>query len=115
VAPSKQWVKRIIGLPGDTIRVENGLVFVNGIALDEPYIKDAPHYSMAPVEVPANNYFVMGDNRNFSTDSHYGWTVSRQNLVGQAWLRFWPFKQWGIIHPYPLAKELQILPLSAAP
>jgi signal peptidase I len=106
-SPDKQWVKRVIGLPGDTIRVEKGIVYVNNFPLDEPYIKESPHYSMANFKVPADNYFVMGDNRNASTDSHYGWTVTRQNVVGEVWLRFWPVNQWGIIHPFPLANELQ--------
>lgn len=107
VAPSKQWVKRIIGMPGDTVRVEKGAVYVNNVPLDEPYIKEKCQYSMASITVPAGNYFVMGDNRNNSTDSHYGWTVPRQNVIGEVWLRFWPIDNWGVIHPFPLSAELQ--------
>jgi signal peptidase I len=106
VAPQKQWVKRIIGVPGDTVEVKKGTVYVNGIALTEPYIKSSPSYAMSPYKVPAENYFVMGDNRNNSTDSHYGWTVSRDNIVGKVWLRIWPISKWGIIKAYPLNDEL---------
>jgi signal peptidase I len=107
VEPQKQWVKRIVGMPGDSVRVEKGQVYVNGVALLEPYIREAPAYIMATVTVPAGQYFVMGDNRNHSSDSHYGWTVARENIIGEVWLRFWPFNQWGLIHSYPLAAELQ--------
>jgi signal peptidase I len=107
VAPEKQWVKRVIGLPGDTIEVQKGIVYVNGFPLTEPYIKSPPAYTFNSFMVPQDNYFVMGDNRNNSTDSHYGWTVTRENIVGEVWLRIWPFSNWGIIHAYPLADELQ--------
>jgi signal peptidase I len=103
VAPQKQWVKRVIGLPEDTVEVKGGTVFVNGVALIEPYIEDPPGYTLAPYKVPANNYFVMGDNRNHSTDSHYKWTVTRDNIVGEVWLRIWPFNTWGLIQGYSLS------------
>lgn len=106
IAPNSEWVKRIIGLPGDTVAVRNGHVYINNIPLTEPYIKAEPTYTMAPFKVPPNNYFVLGDNRNNSTDSHYGWTVTRQNIVGEVWLRIWPLNNWGIIQSYPLAQEL---------
>ena len=107
VAPQRQWVKRVIGLPGDTIEVKKGLVYVNNIPLEEPYIKAPPQYTLAPYEVPADNYFVMGDNRNNSTDSHYRWTVTRENIVGEVWLRIWPLNDWGIVHGFPLDQELE--------
>jgi signal peptidase I len=107
VAPQSQWVKRVIGLPGDTIEVKNGIVYVNGKVLNEPYIKAPPEYTLAPYKVPPDNYFVMGDNRNNSTDSHYRWTVPRGNIVGEVWLRIWPFSDWGIVHGFPLDQELQ--------
>jgi signal peptidase I len=108
VAPDKEWVKRVIGIPGDTIEIKNGTVYVNNVALDEPYIKAKPAYPRyGPIQVPPDNYFVLGDNRNNSTDSHTGWTVSRQNVVGEVWLRIWPFSNWGIVRGYPLSQELQ--------
>ncbi len=108
VAPDKEWVKRVIGIPGDTIEIKNGFVYVNSVALDEPYIKAKPAYPhYGPVKVPSDNYFVLGDNRNNSTDSHTGWTVTRQSIVGEVWLRIWPFSNWGIVRGYPLTEELQ--------
>jgi signal peptidase I len=107
VAPQKQWVKRLIGMPGDTIEVRNGTVYVNGVPLEEPYIKDEPEYRFGPFTVPEENYFVMGDNRNNSTDSHYGWTVTRDDIVGEVWLRIWPLSKWGVVHGYPLENVLQ--------
>ncbi len=106
VAPEKQWVKRVIGLPGDTVAVREGHVYVNGTALKEPYINEEPRYPLAPCTIPEGRYFVLGDNRNDSTDSHYGWTVPRENIVGEVWLRVWPLNQWGVVSGYPLGAEL---------
>jgi signal peptidase I len=106
-APEKQWVKRVIGLPGDTVEVKNHIVYVNGIALKEPYINETPNYTMKPVVVETGEYFVLGDNRNASTDSHYGWTVAKTGIVGEVWLRLWPLSEWGLIHGYPLELQLQ--------
>jgi signal peptidase I len=102
VAPGSQWVKRIIGLPGDTIRVEKGTVYVNDVPLKEPYIKESPHYSMASLKVPAGNYFVMGDNRNNSSDSRGGWTIGLKDIVGKAWLVTWPPSDIGLAPNYAL-------------
>lgn len=105
-APEEEWVKRVIGLPGDTVEIKNGLVYVNGTPLDEPYIKSPPSYQYGPFTVPPDRYFVLGDNRNNSTDSHFGWTVSRQDIVGKAWFRIWPLNKWGSPGSYPLNKQL---------
>ncbi len=102
IEPQKEYVKRVIGLPGDTVEIHNGVVYVNGKALAEPYITDAPRYNLAPIKVPANNYFVLGDNRNNSNDSHEGWTVTSQGIVGEAWLRIWPLGEMGTVWNYPL-------------
>jgi signal peptidase I len=107
VEPQQYFVKRIIGLPGDTIEVKRGAVYIDSMPLDEPYIKEKPRYTFAPVKIPDNNYFVLGDNRNDSEDSHFGWTVTRDNIIGEAWLRYWPLGNWGIVHGYPLSEELQ--------
>jgi signal peptidase I len=106
IEPNKEFVKRLIGLPGDIVEVKNNTVYINGIPLDEPYIKARPAYSFGPYEVPDNNYFVLGDNRNNSSDSHNDWTVTRQEIVGKVWLRYWPFSQWGSPGNYPLNEEV---------
>jgi len=99
-------LKRIIGLPGDIIEVRNNSVSINGIKLKEPYIKDPPGYTLLAYQVPTNNFFVLGDNRNNSNDSSTGWTVPRENILGRAWLFTWPPDKWGGVENYPLGQEL---------
>ena len=94
-------IKRVIGLPGDTVEVKNNTVFVNGVPLQEPYVAIPPHYTMAPETIPAGQYFVLGDNRDVSIDSHYGWLVPRDKLVGRAWIVIWPPSKWGKAPNYP--------------
>ncbi|MBI4187760.1 MAG: signal peptidase I [Chloroflexi bacterium] len=89
VDSAEDWVKRVIGLPGDTVEVKNSQVYVNDVALDEPYIPEPPAYSLDKVTVPANSYFVLGDNRNASNDSHNGWFVPHQNIIGKVWVSLW--------------------------
>ena len=104
--PEGDFIKRIIGIPGDTVEVENGAVYINGEKLMEPYIKNAPRYSLNETEIPAGNYFVLGDNRNNSNDSHNGWVVPRENIVGKAWVSIWPPREWGTAPNYPLSQQL---------
>jgi signal peptidase I len=89
------FIKRVIGLPGDKVEVKEGKVYVNDQALQEQYIEAAPDYQYGPVVVPENNYLVLGDNRNNSYDSHYWGFVPRENIIGQAVVRFWPFNRIG--------------------
>ncbi|MDP7285919.1 MAG: signal peptidase I [Dehalococcoidales bacterium] len=100
------YIKRIIALPGDTVEVKDETVYVNGLHLDEPYIKELPHYTLGQTNIPDDNYFVLGDNRNNSNDSHKGWLVPRDNIVGKAWLSFWPPDEWGLAPNYPLKEQL---------
>ena len=100
------YIKRIVGLPGDIVEIKMGVVYVNGSALDEPYINDQPSYTLQAKKIPENEYFVLGDNRNNSNDSHNGWTVPQENIVGKAWLSIWPPRQWGMVTNYPLAEQL---------
>jgi signal peptidase I len=103
--PRDEYIKRIVASPGNTVEIKMGVVYVNGSPLDEPYIKDQPSYTLQAKKVPENEYFVLGDNRNNSNDSHKGWTVPRQNIVGKAWLVIWPPGQWGLVTSYPLAEQ----------
>jgi signal peptidase I len=100
--PKAVYIKRVIALPGDTVEVKGGAVYVNGTKLDEPYIKEPPAYTLGKEIIPENEYFVLGDNRNNANDSHNGWTVPRQNIIGKAWLTFWPPGEWGLVRHYPL-------------
>ena len=102
----EDFIKRIIALPGDTVEVKNRAVYVNGVKLDEPYIKSPPSYTLAEMEVSKDNYFVLGDNRDRSNDSHHGWVVPHENLIGKAWLLTWPPDNWGVVPDYSLEEQL---------
>jgi len=94
--PGQEYIKRIIGLPEDTIRVNNGTVSINGQPIDEPYIAANPRYK-GNWEVPAGHIFVLGDNRNNSSDSHNWGAVPMENVIGEAFFIYWPPTDWGKI------------------
>lgn len=97
--PDEELVKRIIGVPGDKIAVQNNQVFVNGQKLDEPYIAQAPLYS-GEWTVPADKLFVLGDNRNNSNDSKDWGLLPQESVVGKAILIYWPPPMWSVLdHP----------------
>lgn len=93
----RKLIKRVIGLPGERVAVRDGQVFVNGSPLDEPYISSPPRYSQAAQLIPEGHYFVLGDNRNNSSDSHSWGTLPDQEIVGKAWVSYWPPSMWGLI------------------
>jgi signal peptidase I len=94
------YIKRVIALPGDKIEIKEGTVYINNVALDEPYIKKPTTDTLRPTEIPEDEYFVLGDNRNNSNDSYDWGTVPRQNIVGKAWISVWPPDQWGVTAHY---------------
>jgi len=102
----EDFIKRIIGLPGDTVEVKDRAVYVNNVKLVEPYVADAPGYTMPKIEIPKDKYFVLGDNRNHSNDSHNRWYVDRKDIRGKAWLSTWPPDDWGIVQNYPLGEQI---------
>lgn len=88
----KLYIKRIIGMPGETVEGINGKVYINGQPLDEPYIKEPINEDFGPYQVPADHYFMMGDNRNDSEDSRY-WEhhyLEKDNIKGKAFLKYSP-------------------------
>jgi signal peptidase I len=93
----KDFIKRVIGLPGESVKIEDGRVYVNGKALDEPYIKHRASYDLDQKTVPPGSYFVLGDNRPNSSDSHLGWFVPADNVIGKAWVSYWPPTYWGVM------------------
>jgi signal peptidase I len=88
------FVKRLIGLPGDTWSENNGYVYIDGKKLNEPYISKAAHEAddrtIAPIKIPPGHYFMMGDNRGSSCDSRSWGTVPKQNLIGKVIATYWP-------------------------
>lgn len=101
--PEENYVKRVIGLPGDEIVIENGVVSVNNEQLEEPYLGPSgqTYYgSRYSVVVPPGSYFVLGDNRTGSSDSR-NWGMLDHNLViGRAWVSYWPPEDWGVVEHY---------------
>ena len=96
------FIKRIIGLPGETVQVKDGYVYINGEQLDEHYgneLMDDPGIAEEPIQLGENEYFVLGDNRNHSQDSRAVTVgvLNRKDLIGRAWIRIWPFSEFGVI------------------
>lgn len=112
--PSSQqadYIKRIIALPGETVEIKMGTVYIyqNGEAFpleEHSYINDPPDYTLQRYEIPENSYFVLGDNRNNSNDSHNDWVVPREKIIGKAWLLIWPPNNWGLAANYPLEEQI---------
>lgn len=94
--PSRDFVKRIIGLPGETIEIKQGKVYINDKPLDEPYILSQPNYYLARQVVPEDSFFVLGDNRNNSSDSHIWGMLPIDDIVGKAWILYWPLGKLGL-------------------
>ena len=103
--PEQEFVKRIIGLPGDTVEIRNGHVYVNGYQLDEPYIADAPR-SQGSWTVPEGYLFVLGDNRNNSQDSRSFGFVAMDEVIGKALFIYWPPTDWGSVVHHDLEASL---------
>jgi signal peptidase I len=109
------FIKRVIGIPGDTVELRNGKVFVNGIELEEPYIfkQDGVPVTTDPQPgqgsewvIPEGQLLVMGDHRNNSADSRSFGPIEVANVIGRAWLRYWPFDTFGVL-PHPDHPELE--------
>jgi len=100
----ERWIKRIVGLPGETIEVIRGKVYINGIQLDEPYVERPPSYNDGPLSLNADDpstpqneaeYYMMGDNRRNSRDSHVWGPCPEDNIIGRAIFRYWPIMKVG--------------------
>ncbi len=91
------YIKRVVGLPGETVRVHDGRVYVNEVPLNEPYVAANPNYEGTWV-VPQDALFVLGDNRNKSSDSHSWGMVPLENVIGKAEVVYWPPSEWKLLN-----------------
>ncbi len=98
--PAKSYIKRIIALPGDRLRIDHGQVYVNGARLNEPYVpaRYTDERSQPEMTIPPDEYFVMGDHRSISSDSRDFGPVERNLIYGKASFVYWPFDQAGVVH-----------------
>lgn len=91
-------IKRVVGLPGETVEIRQSQLYINGRLFPEPYLSTATHQDdFAAITVPPNHVFVLGDNRNNSNDSRYFGSVAVDQITGRAWLAYWPFSNIGLI------------------
>lgn len=96
-AKDQAFIKRLIGEPGQLVTIANHQVYLNGEPLKENYIAEPPAYQWGAMQVPEGEFFVMGDNRNDSNDSHVWGFLPRKNIIGRARFRFWPLNRIGFI------------------
>ena len=95
--PDAALIKRVVGRPGDLLEVRDGQLWRNGDAVAEPWLGEEISYAMAPITVPENELWVMGDNRNASLDSHLWGPLPEADVIGTAILRYWPLSRFGPI------------------
>jgi signal peptidase I len=101
--PRKDFIKRVVGLPGEEVDIREGEVFVNDVRLDETYLTQSSKRSWGPEVVGEFEYFVLGDNRNNSSDSRSWGMLDGEAIVGKAWISYWPPQNWGIVPHYSFA------------
>ncbi len=100
---TEDYIKRVIGVPGDSIRIQGGVVYVNGQPTQESYIAAPPNYA-GNWMVPADQLFVLGDNRNQSSDSHSWGFVPTSSVVGRAMVVYWPLDNFKVLNTGPVVQ-----------
>ncbi len=91
VDPKRDFIKRVIGLPGETLQIKNSKLYINGVPISQPFLPEGLKYGdFGPVDIPEDRYFMMGDNRNNSEDSRVWGTLPRENIIGKAIFIYWP-------------------------
>lgn len=96
VNPERQFVKRIIGEPGDRVEIRDGKVLVDDVRLDEPYLNGISTSDMHPIRLDEDEFFVMGDNRGGSQDSRHWGPLPADHIIGKVWAIYWPRSAWGL-------------------
>lgn len=115
--PQRDFIKRVIGLPGETITIDNGKVFINGVPIDEPYVAalcSQGGCSSVQRTLGDDEYFVLGDNRGQSKDSTNFGPIKRHHIIGRAWIKYWPPEEWGIINHHTYENG-DLIPATAPP
>ena len=105
----KDYIKRVIGIAGDRVELRQGTVYVNGYPLNEPYTMpgQGPASTWGPSLVGKDELFVLGDNRGASTDSRFFGMLPAKDVIGKAWLSYWPPRHWGFLRHVNLKAQLQ--------
>lgn len=103
---TRRYIKRVIGLPGDMVSIHDGEVYINGTLLNEPYLAEPPEYE-GEWEIDLGEVFVLGDNRNASSDSQNWGNLDQDDIIGRAVLVYWPPNEIGFIPHYDLAVAAQ--------
>lgn len=100
--PADDYIKRVVGLPDEQVEIRDGAVWVDGVLLEEPYIANPGLYSNE-WRLGDGEYFVLGDNRSNSSDSHSWGMLPQENIIGKAWLCYWPPEEWRLVvhHAFP--------------
>ena len=104
------YIKRIIGLPGEIVHIKDGVVTIEQpdgamLVLDEPYVTNIAKRDYDSGVIPEGEYFVMGDNRTNSSDSRNGWTLDEESIIGKGWVAIWPISDWGLIPNHDFSSE----------
>ena len=94
--PDEDYIKRVVGLPGEQVEARDGGIWVDGVLLEESYVASPVSYS-GVWNLGEGEYFVLGDNRGNSSDSHSWGLLPQENIVGKSWLCYWPPEDWGIV------------------
>jgi signal peptidase I len=101
--PRRNFIKRVIGLPGEKVEIRGKHLFINGEELEEPYLLHTGNYTWGPQRLSKDEYFVLGDNRSSSSDSHNWGPLSRDAILGKGWISYWPPKHLGLVPHYSFA------------
>jgi signal peptidase I len=98
--PGKDYIKRVVGLPGEEVELREGQVYIDGARLEETYVTHSGKSSWGPEVVGESEYFVLGDNRSNSNDSRNWGMLDGEAIIGKAWISYWPPQEWGLAPHY---------------